>query len=291
MRRFIALLIAATLVSALTYLVVDSLTAQVNAATGGGVFSLHCEFSHTNNDDPIVFPDQPGAAHVHGFVGSRTTNASSTFDSMQASGTSCPVAKDTAGYWFPILLSPSGQVLAPVQVNIYYRSPPGVGVESFPADLRIIAGGDTLNPPQPSIVQRSLSWSCVDSGPFFAGPVDCGSRALIAHVHFPNCVLAGATDSPDHRTHMTYASGKDCPAGYVQVPKVSFHIRYKVPGTNDTQWRLTSDAAGSENGRSLHADFWNTWDQPTLACLVDTVLNGGLSAKALTNAKVTALGC
>lgn len=261
-------------------------TAAPAQAVGGGVISVKCKFSHTNFDDPIVFPGVVGAAHHHGFVGAKTTNANSTYDSMIASGTSCPVDVDTAGYWFPLIVNPNGSVVKPVQVNIYYRSPSGASVSAFPADLRIIAGGDTKNPPQPSLVQRSLSYSCKDSGPFFDHPINCGTRATIAHVHFPNCLANGAIDSPDHRSHMKYG-GKNCGTGYTAVPKVSFHIRYKgvVDGAG-----LTSDVGGSAPGQTLHADFWNTWDQDALEFLVDTCLNGGKDCKGMTNAKLANLG-
>ena len=257
----------------------------VGGGVGGGVVSLHCKFSHTNFDDPIVFPGQPGAAHQHGYVGSHTTSAASNLTTMQASATSCPVSGDTAGYWFPLLVNPGGTVLFPAQVNIYYRSPTGQTIQPFPSDLRIIVGGDTKNPPRPDLVQQSLSYSCFDSGPFFDHPIDCGDRATIAHVHFPNCVLNDATDSTDHRSHMVFAAGKTCPSGYSQVPKLSLHIRYL--GVDDGAY-LTSDTATSAPGQTLHADFWNTWQPAALDCLV-SILNSGISAKGSTDANFTSL--
>lgn len=256
------------------------------SAVGGGVISVGCRLSHTNHDDPIVFPGQIGAAHQHGFAGSMTTDANSTYASMTASTSSCPIAADTAGYWFPLIVNPDGTVLRPSRVNVYYRSPPGTSVRAFPADLRIIAGGDTKNPPRPNAVQRSLSYSCVDTGPFFDHPISCPDPGTITHIHFPNCLLAGATDSDDHRSHMVYG-GKTCPTGYDAVPKVSFHIRYK--GVKDGA-TLTSDQAFDAPGQSLHADFWNTWDQDALEFLVQRCLNEDRDCKRMTDERLVSLG-
>jgi hypothetical protein len=49
-------------------------------------------------DDPIVFPGQPGASHMHDFFGNETTNAYSTQSSMLAGATNCRIPSDTAGY-------------------------------------------------------------------------------------------------------------------------------------------------------------------------------------------------
>ena len=67
-------------------------------AVGGGVVSIGCTFSHAAADDPIVFPAQPGAAHMHNFLGNRSTDAFSTLDSLKAADTSCKLSADTAAY-------------------------------------------------------------------------------------------------------------------------------------------------------------------------------------------------
>lgn len=262
-------------------------------AVGGGVFSVtKCRWSHTAPDDPIVHPGTPGASHSHDFYASRTTNAHSTYEEMVASDTSCPLSADTAGYWQPTLLRPDGTALRPVQTNAYYRSPSGVRVEAFPPDLRIVAGGDTENPPRPGMVQRSLSWSCKDSGPFSTSPPDCRgiSRFVTAHVHFPNC-SDGRLDSPDHRSHLAYG-GKSCPASHpIRLPKLALHFRWLSSDVGSgAGLRLSSDPDGWAGGRSLHADFWNTWDQDALAFLVERCLNAGRSCKGMTDGKLADLG-
>jgi hypothetical protein len=66
-----------------------------------GQFVLRCGYSHTLPDDPIVFPGQPGASHLHDFYGNTGVNAFSTFETMLAGETNCRVPSDTAGYWPP----------------------------------------------------------------------------------------------------------------------------------------------------------------------------------------------
>ena len=46
------------------------------------------------SDDPIVFPGQPGASHLHDFFGNTGANASSTFETMLAGETTCRVPSD-----------------------------------------------------------------------------------------------------------------------------------------------------------------------------------------------------
>jgi hypothetical protein len=82
-----------------------------------GVFSIRCGLSHRADDDPIVYPGQPGAAHTHDFFGNRSTDAGSDYESMMDGDTSCELEADTAGYWVPTLLGPDG---TPVQVRFMF---------------------------------------------------------------------------------------------------------------------------------------------------------------------------
>ena len=80
-------------------------TAASLAQLRGVNFVSGCRFSHRNQDDPIVYPGQPGKSHDHSFIGNDTTNAFSTLASLQGQSSSCRRAGDTAAYWMPTLLS------------------------------------------------------------------------------------------------------------------------------------------------------------------------------------------
>src|SRR3954462_15812933 len=67
----------------------------------GASFAVRCDFSHRAQVDPIVSPGG-AAAHMHDFFGNTTTNANSTYQTMNARpATSCSRPEDTAGYWIP----------------------------------------------------------------------------------------------------------------------------------------------------------------------------------------------
>jgi hypothetical protein len=283
MRRYlmVALVVVGTLASLIP-------TAR-GGGQGGGFFSIHCELAHRAQDDPIVFPGQPGAAHEHDFFANRSTDAGSKRRTMLDRRSTCGLSLDTAGYWAPTLLDADGNPVAIREVLIYYRSD-GAVVEPFPKNLKILAGGDTTNPPAPSRAQHSLSWACGDTAPYTESPPDCSGSGypVTAHIHFPDCWNGVKTDSTDHRAHMVYGT-PDCPAGYVQVPRLRMHIKYETMDADG--FMLSSDIQLQQpSGHTLHADFWNTWRQKALRFLVAHCLNSGKSCNDMTDAKLKGMG-
>jgi hypothetical protein len=258
-------------------------------AVGGGFFNIRCKLSHRASDDPIVFPGQSGAAHSHDFFANKSTNADSTFTSMTRAKTTCALSADTSGYWAPTLLDDNGDPVPVRKVLIYYRSASGMQVQAFPRNLKIIAGGDTMDPPAPSRSQMSLSWACGDTEPYTPSPPDCTDTGLdvSAHIHFPDCWDGEHKDSDDHRSHMTFGT-PECPSGYVAVPRLRLHIAYDV--TNAEGYTLSSDMPDMLPGQSLHADFWNTWDRPVLRFLVQHCVNAGISCSQMDDGKLADMG-
>jgi Domain of unknown function (DUF1996) len=247
--------------------------ADASARLRNGRFWLTCQLSHRLPDDPIVYPGRPGAAHGHDFYGNKTTDAASSYAEMRGGGTTCARAADTAGYWSPTLLVESAPVGIRV-INVYYWGIRG-RTEAFPPDFRVIAGATVGVPSGTATGSRKVGWMCIRAGPVYAAPPDCGTEYLRMIVTFPSCWDGVGIDAPDHHSHLTYPSGKVCPSSHpVMLPRLVLHVVYD---THDgTTAELSSDMAmGSPPGTSVHADFWNTWDQPELERLVDSCINIG----------------
>ncbi|MFM8563141.1 MAG: DUF1996 domain-containing protein, partial [Acidimicrobiia bacterium] len=124
-----------------------------------GQFVVECPFSHVLPDDPIVYPGEPGASHMHVFFGNTGADADSTLESLLEDGTTCEQALDTASYWAPALYH-DDVMLAPEKSVAYYRA--GLDVDptevvAFPAGLSMIAGDPAATEPQPTSV---VAWSC-----------------------------------------------------------------------------------------------------------------------------------
>ena len=130
-------------------------------------------------------------------------------------------------------------------------------------------GGDSTatgaNPQSTNVV----FWNCsLEDTNISPTPYDCGGTlSLRLHVVFPECWDGTRTDSPDHKSHMAYATNGVCPADHpVAVPQVVVILRYPVSGGGAV--RVSS--SGQYSG---HADFVNAWDQAALTHLVDYCLN------------------
>ncbi len=91
---------------------------------GSGAFRTHCVESHSSNDDPLMAPNKPGAAHHHIFFGNPDVDAYTTPDSLlEASATTCDgVALNKSGYWVPALYGESGERLEYVDPLFYYKT-------------------------------------------------------------------------------------------------------------------------------------------------------------------------
>ena len=231
-------------------------------------FVSSCTFSHRAADDPIVFFGTPGASHDHSFVGNTGTNASSTLDTLLASGTTCQRPGDTAAYWMPTLFV-DGQPVTPNHAQIYYRRSTRRHVEAFPPGFRMIAGDAKATSPQ---ALRLTFWNCgVAGGVARSSTVpmcpDARARALRLHVTFPSCWDGRNLDSASHAGHVAYPVAGRCPAKFAHaLPQISLIYRYPVTGAG-----TVTLASGGQ--LSAHADFFNAWRESDLQSLVDGCLN------------------
>jgi Domain of unknown function (DUF1996) len=242
-------------------------------------YNVLCSSDHFAADDPIVFPGQPGAAHMHTFYGNTSTNAASTVSSLSAtSPSSCGRGmgtSDLSAYWVPSLMNKNADGTSSVvktdQTNVvYYRRPGGgmgPGVLPFPAGLRMIAGNAKATSDQSvSIVQ----WNCVggdDTPEMHACPG--GSQPMHVSLIFPSCWDGVHLDSADHKSHMAYAAADGtCPADHpVSLPEVTFEVYFTgIAGGPD--YYLASGGI-----YSWHGDFIADWDNRVQNALVASCLN------------------
>lgn len=236
-----------------------------------GSFREPCTYSHMTFDDPIVYPNRPGASHLHTFFGNSQTNAASTTDSLAGSGGSTCMGGtlNRSAYWVPTLIDMrTGQPLVADGALFYYKSgylgvAPGT-IQAFPKGLRIIAGDSNNAGPQNGWAARL---GCVSGiGGHTPSMPSCPvGDSLSLVVIFPQCWDGINLDSPDHKSHMAYGTGGGCPSSHpVPLPEITINVSYKVTEANSGAFlRLSSDKTANPAGSSLHADWFNGWDAAT----------------------------
>jgi len=227
-----------------------------------GRFHVECAYSHSGPDDPIVFPGEPGASHMHNFFGATSTDAFSDAESLLAGDTTCSTHQDTAAYWAPALFDGEDQI-DPISSVAYYRAAPGVDPEDvvpFPIGLMMIGGDATSTEPQST---DEVGWACTVEGRPQVSPPPCTGGVLL-QVVFPDCWDGERLDSPDHRAHVARSTDSGCPGSHpVALPQLEFHVQYPLP-TDMSDLHLASGSL-----LTGHADFFNAWDPDKLASEVE----------------------
>jgi Domain of unknown function (DUF1996) len=262
------------------------------------LFATKCTYAFTDQVDPIVAPGVKPSAHDHAFFGNTSTNENSTYATMQAAGSTCGLRGDTAGYWTPSLLM-KGVRIKPQWVGAYYyltnATMDATQEQTIPPGLEMLAGGVT------SDGSTVAFWKCErGDSPRTALPGNCHSSWVHANVVFPSCwdganidtvvpdpanpgwtipatnPVTGETYPNDHRSHMAYPDSTGaCPSDHpVAIARVGINVRY--PLHNGTGATLSSGDA-----TTLHADFWNTWQQDELDHLVETCLQANIDCGLL----------
>jgi hypothetical protein len=267
------------LITSLAALVGTVVTGPAAVASSPGWLNK-CGYTHSSMDDPIVYPRQPGASHLHDFLGNRSADAGSTLASMRAAGTTCTLKTDTAGYWAPALYRNGARVLPggswagrATRQQIYYRDDnvaPGTHIHTIPVDLRLVAGvSHAMNAAENPELGKEIYWGCSDNstGKLVAPPASCSSGIISLHIGFPNCWDGVKTHAND-TAHVVYPHSYKCPASHpTALPRVIIRLEYPV-GTTTGTIKLASGPT-----YTVHGDFWNTWNQIRLNRLVADCLN------------------
>ena len=273
----VAALASATLAAVLVLLAAVATTASARSSDNGASFAVRCDYvlepDRRLSDDPIAHPGMPGMApHSHDFFGNLTTNANSDYDSLLGQETTCTRPDDTAAYWLPTV-SWGGSEVDSNRAVFYYRAggKNHKGVKSFPAGLKIITPNG-----------EHVTWRCgrIDNGGGSRQPpTRCNNPnpELGVRIIFPDCLAVARNgepilDSTDHRSHMTYSRRiKDrlqCPRSHPRsVPVLTMNVTFELPRPSGNV-RLSSGPSSS-----MHADFFNAWNQERLNGLVERCIN------------------
>jgi hypothetical protein len=266
---------------------------QPGPSDGTGAFRIVCNYSHMAFDDPIVYPGQAGASHLHTFFGNTRTSAATTPSRLANSGnSSCHGGiANRSSYWVPTLLDAQNRPLLPAGAIMYYKTGyRGVdpkSVKQIPAGLRMISG-DTFS----STKQENVSWGCIEEYIGHYGHIPRASdhpcikagNHVSLNVTFPQCWDGKNLDSLNHKNHMAYATpGQGCPSSHpVALPEIAINVRYLIPASGTVGWRLSSDSYSRSlpGGYSLHGDFMNGWRDDIATKWVKSCNNTALDCHA-----------
>lgn len=178
---------------------------------------IYCTISHFSYEDPIIYPNEPGRAHLHMFWGNTALDAFTTSSSILTTGrSSCEGGNNyRVGAWIPALFNPSGEVIIPEEAFIYYKTfgPPYMNysmLQVIPQGLAMLASSATRN-----FTGDKIS----------TGYIKHDDRmTLLLNISFPSCV---ATDN-GQMTGNPIISYRDMP-GSLAI-QVNSHVAYPGSG-------------------------------------------------------------
>lgn len=284
---------------------VKDTTEEAKPAAFGGNFRVECFDIKLVEDDPIVYPAQPGKSHDHTVLGNADFNAFQTADSMlAASGSSCKGGTvNMSNYWVPTMIDIRTNKPILLSRNIvYYKtsfkhpvdpSNPKYNetfIHQLPKGLKMISGDPTATAPysKPS----AYRWNCRVNGVnnftqfISTDQTKClPGGELSAEIFFPQCWDGVNLDSPNHKSHMaediqvkdpTAPSGyyKTCPPTHPKaIASISFSFGYTI--TDTRYMRLVSDVDLSKPaGITYHGDVFAAWNDKYMKMITDYCLRG-----------------
>jgi Domain of unknown function (DUF1996)/Domain of unknown function (DUF4124) len=256
----------------------------------GGAFRVTCTTSHMSNDDPLVYPNQPGAAHHHTFFGNTTTNAKSDLMTFASTGNStCSGGiMNRSAYWVPSMIdTKTNTPIVPDDSLFYYKTgdfgdAPSATITAPPKGLRMITGSAKATTADAAVGLYTCISAAGTTTPWKQNIVNCAvGEKMQLHIDFAQCWDGINLDSPDHKSHMSHRENvagapARCPSTHpVMIPQITLNINYKITAPNQTvSWRLASDnyVTTSPGGYSTHADWVNGWDEKFMAGIIKNCL-------------------
>ena len=242
----------------------------------GGQFRAECEFSHFSYDDPIVHPNQPGAAHLHVFWGNTDVNAFSTYDTLKDTGSSTCAGQELnrTGYWAPAMIDAEGNARIPEWIGVYYKGygqardesivyPPGAAMVQNENLTTVPWNEGGLADPNDPEAPGEYSFNCSDNFRGARSPnskteiptcdgnrffdeygVDTDPHAVLEmHVKFANCWNWEDPSDPANwgRARVGGWFYSECEER-ATTPNIEYIIAYKIELGETTQgWHLSSD--------------------------------------------------
>jgi len=265
-------------------------------ATSGaaGTLTENCgtdQNNHHNSDNFIVTPGvDHGAAHVHDYVGNRTTTARSTDRSLAAGGTTCANGDRSTFYW-PVLRiqkeangkadnqqtadAPGniGRVIEPASVTIRFGSGGASRVSPAPQFLRSITGDAKAATNGPANARPT--WTCTGFTNRVTNkyPVCPRNSQVERIIDFPNCWDGKHLDSADHRAHLVFPKANGaCPKATKAVPQLEYQLVYPVPA--GSLFAVDGFAGQFHSPATDHGDWENVMTAAQMNAVVSCVNNG-----------------
>ena len=229
------------------------------AAIGPGARTMQigCEVWKTAAIDPIVDPPA-GMVHRHDFIGNRSTNADSTFESLVANkSTSCATPSYTSADWFPDIRERGQRGSIPVlYANVYYA---GDGTQAqFPDGLQLIG-----MPPAGDVDYRCGG----ENGTLYEEPdglIGCRAREYRIRIQFPNCYDGSGLAPTD-----TIYEPRQCPSSHpIEFHQTRVAIHYQNKDKRVTEILVSAGANEWRDISFMHADIFTAF-QPEFRDLLD----------------------
>ena len=234
--------------------------------------------------DPIVSPGVFPSAHLHTFYAAPGVTQFSTVNSLEQATTSCTrgafagarnmtaaeVADSTPGMWEPTMYLNGHEITGQYMADYWSTSglPAKAVIHDMPEGLQIVAGDAHATGPQPKYI---LYWNCGGDNtakyPSLATPRnDCpASNPLQAHITLPEC-WDGKGLTPSHTAYGPSSNSFQqaptfgpCPAAFpIQLAHVQMILHTGLSGN------VSGLSFSSGPPYTLHADYWQTWNQAAL---------------------------
>ena len=255
------------------------------------VWTVDCGVLTTQRMDPIVFPGEEPAGHVHAVVGGSRFDQSSQYDDLQQSHcTTCNVAKDLSNYWVPQLYvkkQRDGKFHhVDMDFHVYYKlindrgqtdysnNPLHPGdMNAFPPGFQVLAGSPGKQEEDHNIQHKCMGPNTNTYG-FPPNPEDCW--AIRAEITFPSCWKGeghlGTED--DHSSHMSYPEGGHweagaCPSTHPErLPTLFFEAIYLTGDTFEAGDQLVY-SYNDWTGYGFHGDFLMGWNDGVIESMID----------------------